>query len=178
MFVDSSIELGFTAIFFPATAKQFMLSALIGYMIGIERAWRGKVASLRTFSTICAGSCLFTMLSVHAMAGVVNPPHDITRIAAQIVTGIGFLGGGVIFRSGNRIEGVTTGALVWLTAAIGMACGFNQVALVGWVVVVGIFFHFLSIATHRLIAYGRLMRNRKSGSNRLAHLSDDEDDEI
>ena len=178
MFVDTSIELGITTIFIPASAKQFMLSALIGYMIGIERAWRGKVASLRTFSTICAGSCLFTMLSVQATIGPAHPPHDITRIAAQIVTGIGFLGGGVIFRSGNRIEGVTTGALVWLTAAIGMACGFNQIPLVGWVVVVGVFFHFLSIATHRFIAYGRLMRNRKHGSNRISQLADDEDDEI
>ncbi len=165
MFQDSLFEVVGLSLFMPAEAKQFVFSALIGFLIGVERAWHGKAASLRTFSTICAGSCLFTILSVEAVGhgvGIASsvPQHDITRIAAQIVTGVGFLGGGVIFKSGGRIEGVTTGALVWLAAAIGMACGFNQIELVLWAVIIGVMMHFLSVVTHRAIAFRRLSRRR------------------
>ena len=113
-----------------AAYKQIALAALIGFIVGFERALRGKSVSMRTFASICAGSCLFTVLSVEAIGGISAAPHDVTRIAAQIVTGIGFIGGGVIFKASDRIEGITTGSLVWLASAIGMACGFNQIGLV------------------------------------------------
>lgn len=141
---DGSFELFGLIIIFSAQAKQLCLSAVIGFIIGLERAFRGKPASMRTFSTICAGSCLFTILSVEAIAGQNAVPHDVTRIAAQVVTGVGFLGGGVIFKTSDRIEGITTGALVWLAAAIGMACGFDRISLVIWSCLIGVLVHILS----------------------------------
>lgn len=142
-------------VFVSIQAKQLLLSSIVGFAIGVERAWRGKVASMRTFSTICCGSCLFTLLSVEAAGGASALPHDVTRIAAQIVTGIGFLGGGVIFKTSDRIEGITTGALIWLTAALGMACGFNQIAIVLWTCFIGLIIHVMSSVFYRIFALKR-----------------------
>lgn len=158
MLTSSTIDLFLFQIVVPPHAKQILVAGLIGYVIGVERAWQGKAASLKTFSFIGMGSCVFTILSVEAIAGPTSPYHDITRIAAQIITGIGFLGGGVIFHGKDRIEGVTTGALIWLTAALGMACGFNQVSVAAWGLLIGIVIGILCRSTHRLIAYGRLLR--------------------
>lgn len=149
---DTSFEIFGMLIVYTAAAKQLSLSATIGFIIGLERAFRGKPASMRTFSTICAGSCLFTILSVQANGGENILPHDITRIAAQIVTGVGFLGGGVIFKTTDRIEGITTGALVWLAAAIGMACGFDQIALVLWACIIGVMVHILSSLSYYIFS--------------------------
>lgn len=139
--VDTTFTLFGLSILISAHVKNLALAALIGFVMGFERQLRKKKASIRTFATICVGSCLFTILSVEAMGGPLASKHDISRIAAQIVSGIGFLGGGVIFRTIDKIEGVTTGALVWLTAAIGMACGFNQTYLVFWTMVIVIIVH-------------------------------------
>lgn len=158
MLTDTTFSIFSLELVIPMHAKQVLVAGLIGYVIGVERAWRGKVASLRTFSTISMGSCIFTILSVQAFGGPNAYSHDITRIAAQIITGIGFLGGGVIFRGKDRVEGVTTGALIWFTAALGMACGFNQISLVGWGLLVATVISMLCRSTHRLIAYGRLVR--------------------
>ena len=148
----SSFEIFGLLLIIPATAKQLALSALIGFVIGLERALRGKVASMRTFATICCGSCLFTILSIFGVSGENVPaPHDVTRVAAQIVTGIGFLGGGVIFKTTDRIEGITTGALIWLTAALGMACGFNQISIVFWSCLIGVVVHIFSSAVFWLL---------------------------
>lgn len=141
----------------PVEAKQLLLASGLGLMIGMERAWRHKVASLRTFSMISAGSCLFTIMSVNAVpAGASH--YDITRIAAQIVAGVGFLGGGVIFKTANRIEGITTAAMIWLTAAIGMSCGFNQGRIAVWAFLIWYLLNVFSITLHRLID---LMQGRK-----------------
>lgn len=158
---DSYFELFGLAILFSAQAKQLLLSAAIGFIIGFERALRGKPASMRTFSTICAGSCLFTILSVEANGGENALPHDVTRIAAQIVTGVGFLGGGVIFKTTDRIEGVTTGALVWLAAAIGMGCGFDRIALVLWACLIGILIHILSSISYYIFTVRGGINGRK-----------------
>lgn len=127
---DSIIQLFGLELVILAAYKQIALAAFLGFIVGFERALRGKSVSMRTFSSICAGSCLFTVLSVEAIGGVNAATHDVTRIAAQIVTGIGFIGGGVIFKASDRIEGITTGSLVWLASAVGMACGFNQIGFV------------------------------------------------
>ena len=148
---DSTFEIFGLLIFFSAHAKELLLAAALGFVIGVERAFRGKPASMRTFSVISVGSCLYTILSVEAAGGAHALPHDVTRIAAQIVTGVGFLGGGVIFKTSDRIEGITTGALIWLTAAIGMACGFNQIDLVIWSFVIGVLVHGFSGFFHYLI---------------------------
>ena len=143
----------------PLAAKQVLLSAVLGLVIGFEREIRGKAASLRTFATIAMGSCLFTHLSVQAIGGIYAAPHDVTRIASQIVTGIGFLGGGVIFKTADRIEGVTTGALIWLAAALGMACGFNQIQTVLWVAGVAAFIQLFIYLLYKVIYHFRLRHN-------------------
>ncbi len=103
-------------------AGQIMLAALLGGMIGAEREWRGQAAGLRTNSLVAMGACLFTILSIVAFP-LQGSSQDTARIAAQIVTGIGFLGAGVVLHSGNRVRGLTTAATIWQVAAIGMAVG-------------------------------------------------------
>lgn len=99
-----------------------MVAALLGGLIGAEREWRGRGAGLRTNSMVAMGSCLFTILSIDAFP-VKGSSQDTARIAAQIVTGIGFLGAGVVLHSGNKVRGLTTAATIWQVAAIGMTVG-------------------------------------------------------
>ena len=110
----------------PADAAwRLLLAAGLGAAIGLEREYRQKPAGLRTNILIALGSALFTILS--SLMG-----HDAgtaDRISAQIVTGIGFLGGGAILRSGNAVHGMTTAATIWVNAAIGMAAGAGHFAL-------------------------------------------------
>lgn len=103
---------------------QLVLAAGLGMLIGLEREFSGKDPSLRTFTLICLGSCAFSIISVHSADGVTNA--EPSRIAAQIVTGVGFLGAGTIFRSSNRVVGLTTSALMWVTASVGMCVGFRR----------------------------------------------------
>ncbi|MGH1520377.1 MgtC/SapB family protein [Chryseobacterium sp. JK1] len=99
------------------------ISVILGLLIGAEREYRNKSAGLRTFILVCFGACLFTILSIKI--GVANPD----RLAANIITGIGFLGAGVIFKGENKIEGITTATTIWATASIGMAVGSGYVYL-------------------------------------------------
>ena len=95
----------------------------IGLLIGAEREFRGHPAGLRTMALISAGSCMFTALGLlpEFATRVVDP----TRIAAQIVTGVGFLGAGSILRQGEEVRGLTTAASIWVAASLGMAVGFG-----------------------------------------------------
>lgn len=93
------------------------LSVLIGGIIGAEREYRSKSAGFRTIILISMGSCLFTIFSMFIS------PNTPDRIASTIVTGIGFLGAGVIFRGDNRVNGLTTAATIWAAAAMGMGVG-------------------------------------------------------
>jgi putative Mg2+ transporter-C (MgtC) family protein len=104
--------------------QRLLLAAGLGAAIGFEREYRQKPAGLRTNILIALGSALFTILSL-AIGGGGSTPD---RIAAQIVTGIGFLGGGAILRSGNTVHGMTTAATIWVNAAIGMAAGAGEFA--------------------------------------------------
>lgn len=99
---------------------RIFLSLLFGAAIGLEREIRGKSAGLRTNILICLGAAIFTIISKDMAAG---GGDSITRIAAQIVTGIGFLGAGAIIRDTGGVHGLTTAATIWLVASIGMACG-------------------------------------------------------
>ena len=104
----------------PADAAwRLLLAAGLGAAIGLEREYRQKPAGLRTNILIAVGSALFTILS--GLMGHEAGTAD--RIAAQIVTGVGFLGGGAILRSGHSVQGMTTAATIWVNAAIGMAAG-------------------------------------------------------
>src|SRR4029434_6621381 len=98
------------------------LAAVLGGAIGLEREYHHKPAGLRTSMLIALGSALFSILSVELGAGAGSPD----RIAAQVVTGIGFLGAGAILRSGENIHGLTTAATIWVNAAIGMAAGLGS----------------------------------------------------
>ena len=100
-----------------------IFSVFIGLIIGAEREYRNKSAGLRTFILVSFGSCLFTILSVKI--GIENPD----RLAANIITGIGFLGAGVIFKDDNKIGGITTATTIWATASLGMAIGSGHIAL-------------------------------------------------
>ncbi len=100
---------------------RFLLAALWGGLVGVEREYRSKSAGFRTMIMISIGACFFTMMS--AVIGAGNNPD---RIASNIVTGIGFLGAGVIFRGENKVNGITTAATIWAVAAVGMGIGAGQ----------------------------------------------------
>lgn len=104
-----------------------LLAGLLGALIGAEREFRQKAAGLRTNTLIALGSALFTILSVELSRDV--PGADPGRVAAQVVTGIGFLGAGAILRTGSDIRGLTTAATIWVNAAIGVAAGTGQYGL-------------------------------------------------
>ena len=103
-------------------ATRLLLAAGLGAAIGLEREYRAKPAGLRTNILIALGSALFTAISMD----VAGTGGSDDRIAAGIVTGIGFLGGGAILRSGDTIHGMTTAATIWVNAAIGMAAGMGR----------------------------------------------------
>jgi putative Mg2+ transporter-C (MgtC) family protein len=107
---------------------KIVLALVAGGLIGIEREARDKAAGFRTLIFICVGATLFTILSSE-IAGQPDP-----RIAASVVTGVGFLGAGVILREQGRVVGITTAAVVWLAAAVGMCVGGGYYLLTGVVV--------------------------------------------
>ena len=99
-------------------AVRLLLAAVFGAAVGYERRSADKPAGLRTLSLVAMGSALFTIISAFGFESA-----DQSRVAAQIVTGVGFLGAGTILRSGVTVSGLTTAATIWATAAIGMAVG-------------------------------------------------------
>jgi len=105
---------------------QLLLAIVVGGMIGVERELRQKAAGFRTNIFICVGATFFTIV-----AEKYTTPSDTARIVANIVSGVGFLGAGVIMREGGRVTGLTTAAVIWLAAALGMGIGSEQYLLVG-----------------------------------------------
>src|SRR3954470_18872228 len=105
---------------------RFLLAGLWGGIVGLEREYRSKSAGFRTMIMISIGACFFTMMSVK-----IGSPNSADRIASNIVTGIGFLGAGVIFRGDNRVNGITTAATIWAVAAMGMGIADGLYGLVG-----------------------------------------------
>jgi len=97
---------------------KLVISVVIGGLVGIEREAYHKPAGVRTHMLVCLGAALFTIVSIVAF-----PEGDFIRIAAGIVTGIGFLGAGTIFRAKDTIKGLTTAASLWAVAGIGLAIG-------------------------------------------------------
>ena len=126
-------------------------ATLCGTIIGIEREYKGKPAGLRTMILICVGCTLFTIISCN-----VSPSSDSSRVIAQIVTGIGFLGGGVIMKTDDKIIGVTTAAFIWVIAAIGMIIGLGQI-IVPVIITIG-----LLIISIILTQFERKIRNKKT----------------
>ena len=106
-------------------AWRLLLAAGLGAALGLEREYRQKPAGLRTNILIALGSALFTILSLEVTRTVGDP----SRVAGQIVTGIGFLGGGAIMRNRDTVHGMTTAATIWVNAAIGVGAGMGQYSL-------------------------------------------------
>ncbi|MBQ0151870.1 MAG: MgtC/SapB family protein [Chryseobacterium sp.] len=107
---------------------KIVFSLIAGFVLGMEREWKDKSAGFKTIAIICLGSTLFTILSYKLGAG---NSEDATRIASYVVSGIGFLGAGVIFKEGANVNGLTTASIIWISAAIGMSIGFGQYIMGG-----------------------------------------------
>lgn len=118
---------------------RLLCAVLLSFAIGLEREMTNKYAGLRTNILVCVGACVFTLLSIYgfptfAMGDNVSVDNatgirDTARVAAQVVTGIGFIGGGAVLRHGATIFGLTTAATLWMAASIGMACGTGMYGL-------------------------------------------------
>jgi putative Mg2+ transporter-C (MgtC) family protein len=114
---------------------RLLLAAVLGGAIGAERELNDQAAGLRTHMLLTIGACLFTLVSAYGFGGSTDP----SRLAAQVVTGIGFLGGGAIVRHGLTVKGLTTAASIWATASVGVAVGAGQYVLaVGGAVLVSV----------------------------------------
>ena len=123
----------------PDTIEKLLLSILVGGVIGAEREYRSKSAGFRTLTLICLGSSLFTIFS-EMIGGGGNPD----RIASNIATGIGFVGAGVIFKGDFGVNGITTAAMIWVTAALGMGigAGYEWVSVMGCTLIMLMLFIF------------------------------------
>jgi len=128
---------------------QVVVATLLGAVIGLEREISAQPAGLRTHMLVSLGSALFTLVGADAVH------TDPTRIAAQVVTGIGFLGAGAILRSGVTVHGLTTAASLWMTAAIGLAVGMRQWYAAGYTTAIGLAVLLLVRALERRALPGR-----------------------
>ena len=109
---------------------QIILACVCGMLIGFERQFHGAQAGIRTYSLVCVGACLFGITSTHANgASFYTSVADPTRIAAQVVSGIGFLCAGIIFKDQSKVHGLTTAANIWVTSSIGLSISFEMVLL-------------------------------------------------
>ena len=103
---------------------RLLLALLLGGVIGMERGRHGRAAGMRTHVLVCIGACMTALVGIHILS--INPNENVTRIAAQVISGIGFLGAGMIMiRNQSVITGLTTAAGVWCTATIGIAIGYG-----------------------------------------------------
>lgn len=125
-------------------SARLLLAALFGAGVGYEREHADKPAGLRTHTLVSLGAALFTVVSLYGFGNVGDP----ARVAAQIVTGIGFLGAGAILRNEATVKGLTTAASIWTTAAIGMAVGVGMYAM-------------SAVTTLIVLAVLRLIKTRK-----------------
>jgi putative Mg2+ transporter-C (MgtC) family protein len=116
----------FDVAFQTELALRLIVAAVLGAAIGAEREIHGHPAGIRTHMLVALGSALFTVLSIHGFGQGPGSGIDPTRIAAQVVTGIGFLGAGAILKDGVVIRGLTTAASLWATAAVGLATGAGE----------------------------------------------------
>lgn len=105
---------------------RLLIAALLGGLVGLEREWSNHAAGLRTHILVCIGSAVIMLLSIYGFNQFVNEPNvriDPARLAAQVISGIGFLGAGAILRNGSTVSGLTTAASIWVVAAIGLCVG-------------------------------------------------------
>ena len=127
---------------------RLFMGGMMGGLIGLEREFRAKEAGLRTHFIVALGSALFMMISQYAFSG----RFDAARVAAQVVSGIGFIGAGVIIFQKNVVRGVTTAAGLWVAAAIGLACGAGMYWLAGAATLMTVVCLEMMHLVHRCIA--------------------------
>ncbi len=147
------------------------LAALLGGLVGIERELREREAGLRTHLLVALGSALFTIVSAYGFHAFLTSGQSVvrvdpTRIAAQIVTGIGFLGAGAIIRQGFSVRGLTTAATLWVVAAIGLAAGAGYYSAA--VITTGLV--LISLYPLRILAYRFISRFRAEDGRLLVEL--------
>ena len=108
--------------------SKLIVSFLLGAFIGLDRERHGRDAGIRTYAAVCIGATLFTAITAH----LVNNPSDTSRVIANIITGVGFLGAGIIYRNSGAgtSHGLTTAATVWCTSAVGVAVGLDMFIIV------------------------------------------------
>ncbi|MCX6290277.1 MAG: MgtC/SapB family protein [Bacteroidetes bacterium] len=135
---------------------KLLVSLAIGSAIGAEREYRSKSAGFRTIILITMGSTLFTIFSIQ-LGGLTSPE----RIASNIVTGIGFLGAGVIFREEERVNGITTATTIWVAAALGMGVGggYFTICVIATVLVLCVLYGFI-LLEKRIDAFSRTRKYR------------------
>lgn len=155
----------FTPFISPAEIEftiRIALAFLLGGLLGFEREQSGRPAGLRTHMLVCAGAACFTVASAYSFPGE-GTNRDPTRIAAQIVTGVGFLGAGTIFRTPSTVLGLTTAANIWMVAAIGLLAGAGMYWL-------AIFTTLLAFLTLRVLRYTavRTSTRRRVGEPSIA----------
>ncbi|RBM09737.1 MgtC/SapB family protein [Novacetimonas cocois] len=154
------------------------LAFLLSGLVGLEREIRQKSAGLRTYTLVGVAAALFMLVSKYGFNDVLEKERvilDPSRVAAQIVSGIGFIGGGVIFMRRNVVRGLTTAASVWLTAALGMACGAGLLALaiattLGHFVIMFIFPRLLRHIPHERQAVTNIGITYADGKGVLRHI--------
>jgi putative Mg2+ transporter-C (MgtC) family protein len=137
---------------------RLVLAAVIGAAIGVERELRDQAAGLRTHMLVSVGACLFTLVSVYGFEAIASDQapsarYDVTRVASNIVTGVGFLGAGAIIRHGLSIRGLTTAASLWIVAAMGTAVAVGMY----WATVVAAVITIVSLWGLRTVR-GRIRR--------------------
>lgn len=149
----------------PDDLISIILATVLGAGIGLERELSGKAAGLRTNLLICLGAGVFTIISREMATGAED---TVTRIAAQIVTGVGFLGAGAIIQDRGGVHGLTTAATIWLVASIGMACGarFYYLAIISTLIAVIV-----------LVGLGKLSKHldRYAGKHKRSKAADELD---
>lgn len=154
---------------------RILFASALGSTIGLERELTNKYAGLRTHILVCLGSCIFTILSIYAFPTAVGGSHgDPARIAAQIITGIGFIGGGTVLRHGSAVYGLTSAATLWVTASIGMACGAGMLDLA----VISTVFSVVVLVLIRIFETRVLVKSAKNSKKiKIIAFCDDEDAE-
>ena len=143
-----------------------LLAVVLGFAIGIERRLRSKEAGIRTHTIVCVGSALMMVVSKYAFGDAA----DSARVAAQIVSGVGFLGAGMIVYKRNEVHGLTTAAGVWATAGVGMACGgrLYYIAIGATIILIGAQFLF----------HASIFRNKRSYSVNIEFIQTERENKI
>jgi len=130
-----------------------LMAVAAGAILGLERELKDKVAGLKTITIICLGAALFGILS-YKVGGTNNP----TQIAAYVVSGVGFLGAGAIFKDGFTVSGLTTAGIIWLAAAVGLAIGFGEFYLAATFIVASLIIIFLTPYINKLFPVKKITR--------------------